>query len=204
MGSIALLSSVVIASMLSRFSCCKLSYVGLWSSIMCDVSGPIVDRCWGLSKVVIRWGRLLPLWFVDGSCSNQLRISFLYSHSGRMYDNLILGIYTMSIWFLILKPVWHVAWGHDLAPSQAHQGQRTLWPLRPWWRFYRRPSCLGRTPSSLLSDIMPFGRTNEREPTLSKSMPRARRRNGKASSPASKRSWSPSRMSCPDTSMRSR
>jgi hypothetical protein len=26
-------------------------------------------------------------------------IGFLYLHSGRMYDNLILGIHTMSIWF---------------------------------------------------------------------------------------------------------
>jgi hypothetical protein len=35
------------------------------------VSGPVDDRCWGLSKVKIWWGRWLPSWFVDGSCSNQ-------------------------------------------------------------------------------------------------------------------------------------
>jgi hypothetical protein len=46
---------------------------GLWSNILCDVSGPVVDRCRGLSKVVIRWGRWLPSWFVDGFYSNQLR-----------------------------------------------------------------------------------------------------------------------------------
>jgi hypothetical protein len=45
----------------------------LWSSILCDMSAPVVDICRGLSKVVIRWGRWLPSWFVDGSCSNQLR-----------------------------------------------------------------------------------------------------------------------------------
>jgi hypothetical protein len=37
------------------------------------VSGPVVDRCRGLSKVKIRWVRWLPLWFVDDSYSNQLR-----------------------------------------------------------------------------------------------------------------------------------
>jgi hypothetical protein len=70
LGKIALLSPAVIALMLSHLSCCKLSYDGLWSSILCDVSGPIVDRCRGLIKVVIWWGRWLPSWFVDGSCSN--------------------------------------------------------------------------------------------------------------------------------------
>jgi hypothetical protein len=75
LGRIALLSLAVIALMLSRLSCCKLSYDGLWSSLLCDASGPIVDRCRGLSKVVIWWGRWLPSWFVDGSCSNQLRTS---------------------------------------------------------------------------------------------------------------------------------
>jgi hypothetical protein len=73
LGRIALLSPTVIALMLSRLSCCKLSYDGLWSSILCDVSGPVVDRCRGLSKVKIWWGRYLPSWCVDGSCSNQLR-----------------------------------------------------------------------------------------------------------------------------------
>ncbi len=73
MGSIVLLSVVVITLMLSRYSYCKMSYVGLWSSILCDVSGPVVDRCQGLRKVMIWWGRWLPSWFVDGSCSNQLR-----------------------------------------------------------------------------------------------------------------------------------
>jgi hypothetical protein len=73
LSKIALLSPAVIALMLSHLSCCKLIYVGLLSSILCDVSGPIVDRCRGLSKVVIWWGRWLPSWFVDGSCSNQLR-----------------------------------------------------------------------------------------------------------------------------------
>ncbi len=73
LGRIALLSPTVITLMLSRLSCCKLSCDGLWSSILCDVSGPVVDRCRGLSKVVIWWGRWLPSWFVDGSCSNQLR-----------------------------------------------------------------------------------------------------------------------------------
>jgi hypothetical protein len=53
LGRIALLSPTVIALMLSCLSCCKLSYVGLWSSILCDVSGPVVDRCRGLSKVMI-------------------------------------------------------------------------------------------------------------------------------------------------------
>jgi hypothetical protein len=75
LGSIALLSPVVIALMLSHLSCCKLSYDGLWCSILCDVSGPVVDGCRGLRKVVIRWGRWLPSWFVDDSCSNQLRTS---------------------------------------------------------------------------------------------------------------------------------
>jgi hypothetical protein len=73
MGRIALLSPAVIALMLSHLSCYKMSYDSLWSSILCDVSGPIVYRCWGLSKVKIRWGRWLPSWFGDGSCSNQLR-----------------------------------------------------------------------------------------------------------------------------------
>jgi hypothetical protein len=76
MGSIVLLSSAVIAVLFSSISFCKLSYDGLWSSILCNVSGPIVDRCRGLSKVVIQWGRWLPSWFVDGSCLNQLRTSF--------------------------------------------------------------------------------------------------------------------------------
>jgi hypothetical protein len=75
LGRIALLSPSIIALMLSRLSCCKLSFVSLWSSILCDVSGPVVDRCQGLSKVVIWWGRWLPSWFVNGSCSNQLRTS---------------------------------------------------------------------------------------------------------------------------------
>jgi hypothetical protein len=72
MGSIVLLSLAVIALLLSSYSYCKLSYVDLWYSILCDVSGPVVDRCQGLSKVVIRWGRRLPSWFVDGSCLNLL------------------------------------------------------------------------------------------------------------------------------------
>jgi hypothetical protein len=75
LGRIALLNPAVIALMLSRLSCCKLSYVGLWSFILFDMSGPVVDRCRGLSKVVIWWGRWLPSWFVNGSCSNQLRTS---------------------------------------------------------------------------------------------------------------------------------
>jgi hypothetical protein len=77
LGRIALLSPAVIAFMLSHLSCCKLSYDGLRSSILCDVSGPIVDRCRGLSKVKIWWGRWLPSWFVDGSCLNELRTSSL-------------------------------------------------------------------------------------------------------------------------------
>jgi hypothetical protein len=66
LGRIALLSPVVIALMLSHLSCCKLSYDGLWSSILCNVSEPIVDRCRGLSKVVIWWesGYLHGLWMV--------------------------------------------------------------------------------------------------------------------------------------------
>jgi hypothetical protein len=60
LGSIALLSPAVIALMLSRLSCCKLSYDGLWSSIVCDVSGPVVDRCRGMSKVMIQWAGWLP------------------------------------------------------------------------------------------------------------------------------------------------
>jgi hypothetical protein len=75
MGSIVLLSPAVIVVVLSRYSSCKLSYDGLWSSILCDVSGPIVDKCWVLSKVVIWWGRWLPSRFMDGSCSNQLMTS---------------------------------------------------------------------------------------------------------------------------------
>jgi hypothetical protein len=73
LGRIALLSPAVIALMLSHLSCCELSYVGLWSSILCDVTGPIIDRCRDLSKVLIWWGRWLLSWVVDGSCSNQLR-----------------------------------------------------------------------------------------------------------------------------------
>jgi hypothetical protein len=72
LGRVALLSPTVITLMLSCLSCCKLSYDGLWSSIHCDVSRLVVNRCRGLSKVVIWWGRWLPSWFVDGSCSNQL------------------------------------------------------------------------------------------------------------------------------------
>jgi hypothetical protein len=53
MGSIDLLSPTGIALLFSRLSCYKMSYNGLWSSILCDVSGPVVDRCWGLSKVKI-------------------------------------------------------------------------------------------------------------------------------------------------------
>jgi hypothetical protein len=30
-----------------------LSNYGLWSSVLCDVSGPIVDGCRGLSRVKI-------------------------------------------------------------------------------------------------------------------------------------------------------
>jgi hypothetical protein len=75
LGRITFLSPAVIACMLSHLSCCKLSCDGLWSSILCDLSGPVVDRCRGLSKVVIWWGRWLPSWSVDGSCSNQLRTS---------------------------------------------------------------------------------------------------------------------------------
>jgi hypothetical protein len=74
MSSIVLLRPVFIALLLSRYSCYKLSYDGLLSSILCDVSELIVDRCRGLSNVVIRWGRWLPSWFVDASCLNQLRI----------------------------------------------------------------------------------------------------------------------------------
>jgi hypothetical protein len=73
MGRIPLLSPTVIALMLSHPSCCKLSDDGLRSSILCDVSGPLVDRYRSLSKVKIRSGRWLPSWFVDGSCLNQLR-----------------------------------------------------------------------------------------------------------------------------------
>jgi hypothetical protein len=73
MGSIVLLSVVVIALMLSRYSYCKMSYGGLWSSILRDVIWPIVLRCRDLSKVMIWWGKLLPSRFVNGSCSNQLR-----------------------------------------------------------------------------------------------------------------------------------
>jgi hypothetical protein len=47
-----------------------LSYDGLWSFILCDVSGPVVDKCWGLSKIKIRWGRWLSSWLVDGSWLN--------------------------------------------------------------------------------------------------------------------------------------
>jgi hypothetical protein len=60
MGSIALLSPTVIALLLSHLSCYKLSFDGLWSSILCDMSGPVVDRCRGLSKVKIRLGEWLP------------------------------------------------------------------------------------------------------------------------------------------------
>jgi hypothetical protein len=74
MGRIALLSPTVIALVVeSIISCDKLSHDGLWSSILCDVSGPVVDRCRGLSKVKIWWGRWLPSWLVNGSCLNQLR-----------------------------------------------------------------------------------------------------------------------------------
>jgi hypothetical protein len=66
LGRIALLSPTVIALMLSHLSCYKLSCDGLWSSILCDVSGPVVDRCQGLSNVVIWWegGYLHGLWMV--------------------------------------------------------------------------------------------------------------------------------------------
>jgi hypothetical protein len=47
--------------------------VVLWSSLLCGVSGPVVDRCRDLSKIMIWWGRLLTSRFVDGSCLNQLR-----------------------------------------------------------------------------------------------------------------------------------
>jgi hypothetical protein len=70
LGRIALLSPTVIALMLSHLPCCKLSCDGLWSSILCDVNGPVLGRCRGLSKVVICWGRRIPSWFVDGSYSN--------------------------------------------------------------------------------------------------------------------------------------
>jgi hypothetical protein len=43
MGSIALLSPTVIALLLSHLSCYKLSFDGLWSSILCDMSGPVVE-----------------------------------------------------------------------------------------------------------------------------------------------------------------
>jgi hypothetical protein len=73
MGRITLLSPAVIALMSSHLSCYKLSYDGLWSSILCDVGEPVVDRCQGLSKFKIRWERLLSSWLVDGSCANRLR-----------------------------------------------------------------------------------------------------------------------------------
>jgi hypothetical protein len=47
-------------------------------------------RCLVLSGLVIR--------FCNKIQYNK-DIGFLYLHSGRMYDNLILGIHTMSIWF---------------------------------------------------------------------------------------------------------
>jgi hypothetical protein len=44
----------------------------------------------------------IPLFSPFWTC-NKIRynedIGFPYSHSGRMYDNLILGKHTMSIWF---------------------------------------------------------------------------------------------------------
>jgi hypothetical protein len=77
LGSISLLSSVVLVISLSHYSWCKTShwlslpscemwsclvvfYDGLWSSILRDVSGHVVIRCRGLSKVVLWWGRWLP------------------------------------------------------------------------------------------------------------------------------------------------
>jgi hypothetical protein len=65
--------SLIKSSICDMMSCLVVFYESLWSSMLCDVSGHIVDRCWGLSKVKIRWGRWLPSWVVDGSCSNQLR-----------------------------------------------------------------------------------------------------------------------------------
>jgi hypothetical protein len=54
---------------------------------------------------VARWGpfRCLVLSELEISFFNKIRynkyIGILCLHSGRMYDNLILGIHTMSIWF---------------------------------------------------------------------------------------------------------
>jgi hypothetical protein len=54
---------------------------------------------------VARWGpfRCLVLSGLVINCCNKIRynkdIGILYLHSDRMYDNLILGIHTMSIWF---------------------------------------------------------------------------------------------------------
>jgi hypothetical protein len=75
MGSIVLLNPIVIALLLSHYSWCKRSYDGLWSSILRDMVWPIVLRCWGLSKVVIWWGRLLPSKFMNGICCDTLSVT---------------------------------------------------------------------------------------------------------------------------------
>jgi hypothetical protein len=70
MGRIAFLSPTVIVLFWVVHLVVKLSYDGLWSSILFDVSGPVVDRYRGLRKVKIRWGRWLVCgWFLlESAC----------------------------------------------------------------------------------------------------------------------------------------
>jgi hypothetical protein len=58
MGRIALLSHAVIVLCRVVSLVVKLSYDGLWSSILCDASGPVVDTCGGLSKGMIPGGEV--------------------------------------------------------------------------------------------------------------------------------------------------
>jgi hypothetical protein len=87
------------------------------------------------------------------------------------------------------------AQGHHLLSPQPHDGQKMLWPLRPWWRFYRRPLHLGRTLDPFLSHSTPFGRGNKRYTMLSIGLLSVRQCSDEVSSLASKQSPQPSRSS---------
>jgi hypothetical protein len=63
---------------------------------VCETPGHLPVARWYPFRCLVLSGCVI-------SCCNKLRynkgIGFLCLHSGRMYDNLILGIHTMSIWF---------------------------------------------------------------------------------------------------------
>jgi hypothetical protein len=67
---------------------------------------PAVNCLWGLvCSAAARRESRYSLLYKDNISYNNIYIIktlvFLYSHSDRMYDNLILDVHTMSIWFCL-------------------------------------------------------------------------------------------------------